>query len=575
MGNRSDALFSSILSDVGPWVNRVENIGLEPLDPELYRAECSAALLRSIVKKFQDEIDQEAANANARNLFERMNLRCSAWHFHNPTWIDEYIVGEVKSELYNFFYPNGEPLFSEAEIWRKSDVGPGVAVGATGESFLEKAGLSKLTATSEWLYDSYVSSFERSSLWVDAEISRILHHGRLDVIRGSVLSFAPKTTEVSRVIQPQPSLNMMFQKGMSSLIEQRLKAVYGIDLRIQPRINSELARRGSVDGIYGTIDLKSASDTIAYELVEELLPRQVLAWFNISRIPCYRVKGGEDQELHMLGTMGNGWTFSFQTLLFAAIVTAVYRIFDVKLERPVVHGRKPVTWLEDEDLTVIKHGNFAVFGDDIIVRRDMYDHVTRVLGVLGFIVNDDKSFNTGHFRESCGTDWFNGVNIRGVYCKTLASDQDVLSLTNRLIDWSCRHFIPLPSTLKFLSGILKRSPPLVPHFDDDSAGLKVPLQAFGPEPEAPDLFSYKRYVPRVKRLDLMDESLQKNSSMILIAAIKGSLRGGSLTKRLWKVSYRYRRGIVPCWEHVRLAPHLFNAVGNLIWYESVGLVRQR
>jgi len=61
----------------------------------------------------------------------------------------------------------------------------------------------------------------------------------------------------------------------------------------------------------------------------------------------------------------------------------------------------------------------AVFGDDIIVPVDTAPRVALYLEAYGLKVNRRKSFWTGRFRESCGTDAFQGEEVTPTYLKTL------------------------------------------------------------------------------------------------------------------------------------------------------------
>jgi hypothetical protein len=162
--------------------------------------------------------------------------------------------------------------------------------------------------------------------------------------------------------------------------------------------------------------------------------------------------------------MGNGFTFPLQTVLFASVVTAVYRVYGIK---PVHSRYHPVRRPE-----ALGTSNFGVFGDDIIVVREAYDLVCRMLSLLGFQVNSDKSFNTGLFRESCGHDYYRGYNVRGVYLQTLSDECDCFSAINRLNRWSAAHLVPLAGLVGFLSKKVRKF--YVPYDEADDAGLKVP-----------------------------------------------------------------------------------------------------
>jgi len=53
-----------------------------------------------------------------------------------------------------------------------------------------------------------------------------------------------------------------------------------------------------------------------------------------------------------------------------------------------------------------------VYGDDIIVRKSVYEPLIELLAYLGFTTNSRKTFSSGPFRESCGADWYEGKDVR-------------------------------------------------------------------------------------------------------------------------------------------------------------------
>jgi hypothetical protein len=58
-----------------------------------------------------------------------------------------------------------------------------------------------------------------------------------------------------------------------------------------------------------------------------------------------------------------------------------------------------------------------VYGDDIIVPTEMATSTMVTLETFGLRVNHSKSYCTGFFRESCGGDYYKGVDITPVYCR--------------------------------------------------------------------------------------------------------------------------------------------------------------
>jgi len=216
-----------------------------------------------------------------------------------------------------------------------------------------------------------------------------------------LLRFVPKSAKTDRAIVVEPMLNSMFQIGIGDYISRRLRTV-GIDTRDQER-NQILAWQGSVSGALATLDLSSASDTIARELVAHLLP--VDWFFFLDRFRTGTIIEGENQwKLQKFSSMGNGFTFPLETLIFWALAASVCS-------------------KEEEE-------NVSVFGDDIIIPSHRFAALTKLLVSCGFIPNLDKSFCSGPFRESCGKDYFSGILIRPVFLKDRLSGESAFTLHN-------------------------------------------------------------------------------------------------------------------------------------------------
>lgn len=243
------------------------------------------------------------------------------------------------------------------------------------------------------------------------------------------VAFVPKTAKTFRSISVEPILNSFFQKGFGSYIRNRL-CRFGVDLRDQSR-NQVLACRGSIDGSLATIDLSSASDTIATELVWTLLPfdwvevldrlrtRTVLVPPSVSDIlwtdqyECMHDALSKDPNnkwdslrLEKFSSMGNGFTFELESLLFYALSYGVLKSMH----------------LPTKDL--------SVYGDDIIVPSAAFKQLSYVLEASGFSINTKKSFAIGPFRESCGSDYLSGFNLRPLFIKSLISDRTLFSAHN-------------------------------------------------------------------------------------------------------------------------------------------------
>lgn len=437
-----------------------------------------ASLFKSCTKKYLTGTQgtTKKGDAAALELFLRVNEKCRVFYAQSNerSEIEEIALGEAKKLLYNFFYPvkrvesNFGPtrppefLLNFSEIWKTAGCGPGAAIGAQNGDFLSKFATSVLTATDQSLFMFYEQAIRSHPTWNACEIIRNTRKGRR-IVAGNRLSFVPKTAKISRCICTEPILNMFFQKGIQGSLERQLKQVIGIDLSTQPDENSRLAQIGSLTGRFGTIDLQSASDSMSISIVRDFFPSRVFDLLMRFRSPTTTLPGGEEVELHMVSSMGNAFTFPLQTLFFSALVLGAYRAMGIK----PIHFRGHIG---SEGKS-----NFAVFGDDIIVLQQAFGLVTRLLELTGFTVNQDKSFNEGLFRESCGHDYYDGRNVRGVFIQHLNDANDLYSAINRFNRWSARWSVPLPLTISFLARKCRFLP--VPYDEDDSAGIKVPFSA--------------------------------------------------------------------------------------------------
>lgn len=280
-----------------------------------------------------------------------------------------------------------------------------------------------VTAGAEFIFCSVLDA----SFW-GKERSRLglPHH---EVVRGSRITSVPKDATIDRGIEIQPAGNIYLQLGVGRYMKRRL-TVWGLPLNghFEPHCLSEwrsdkqhadcqlrhrkMAREASLSGGWATIDLSSASDTVAYELVKWVLPED---WFMVlDQLRCSHTlcPDGAYRGLERFSSMGNGFTFELQTLIFSALV-----------------------WAVSECVPGDGRDCFSVFGDDIIVPTRHANRVVEMLEYLGFRTNVRKTFVTGLFKESCGGDYFCGLDVRAIYVKNTDSPLTWISLHNSLKRW--------------------------------------------------------------------------------------------------------------------------------------------
>lgn len=191
-----------------------------------------------------------------------------------------------------------------------------------------------------------------STFWGYSINFRKIHHNRVELV--------PKNWKTHRTIACEPEGNIALQLAFDSFCKRKLRSRLNIDLSDQSR-NQRLAQESSVHGKLCTVDLKAASDRLSLNIVHLLFPREWVDFFLDTRSPCWKADNGDLIPYHKLSSMGNGYTFTIETLVFAAICKSL--------------GSK----------------EFSVYGDDIIIETELYADLVDLLSYLGFEVNQEKS----------------------------------------------------------------------------------------------------------------------------------------------------------------------------------------
>lgn len=351
--------------------------------------------------------------------------------------------------------------------WR---FGPGASNGVAGTHTADKI-YQGMTCTA--LCEPFVRKLRRSHPYLH-QFDLVSGNEGAPIVKGSRLTTVPKNEDTVRTIAIEPSGNMCLQLAAGSYLEGALRKI-GLDIRSQQPKNKALACRGSLDGSLATVDLKSASDMISIDLVRKLMPKDWFDLLSCLRSPEIELPSGEHVELNMISTMGNGFTFPLMTLLIVAL------IYGYRAGKPGT----PNLYIDWRDT--------AVFGDDIIVPVHEYHDICDVLTSAGLVVNHDKSYCEGPFRESCGGDYHVGADVTPFYVKSLASDSDVYIAMNQLVKWCARHKLFLHATSRLLLGFVSGKIHLVPLWCNPNQGL---LTIYGPR-----RYTYLSVVPSRKRLN--------------------------------------------------------------------------
>jgi hypothetical protein len=99
--------------------------------------------------------------------------------------------------------------------------------------------------------------------------------------------------------------------------------------------------------------------------------------------------------MQMMSTAGHSLTFIFETIVYYAIAASACQI----LERFGCRYAYQV----------------SVYGDDVVLTSQAAPTAIEFYSMLGLKINTDKSFIDGPYRESCGEEYYNGINTTSTY----------------------------------------------------------------------------------------------------------------------------------------------------------------
>lgn len=210
----------------------------------------------------------------------------------------------------------------------------------------------------------------------------------------------PKTMKTPRIIAVEPTCMQYMQQAVLGclvpVLERTKNSFVGFTSQVP---NQDMARRGSQDQSLATLDLSEASDRVSWQLVQEMLKWHppLLKAVDATRSRTAVLKDGRVINLSKFASMGSALCFPMEALVFSTIVfLGIERAAGVPLSRDSI-----------EEL----RGQVRVYGDDIIVPNAYAATVASTLEDFGLKVNSAKSFWTGKFRESCGTDYYDGTDV--------------------------------------------------------------------------------------------------------------------------------------------------------------------
>jgi hypothetical protein len=413
------------------------------LDGDRYARDAAASAILRKLKDLPSSVDKRAAALQKWWDGER---KCYQTNERLQRYLDENRLFDDRDAAISAFLAKTRKIVSDwigygPDFREEGRFGPGATFSNRGGKTTIPDKMStdpSLTRDAIWYLPWWLGT-----QWGAAHAQRL---GEFSFVPGNRFTTVPKTAKTDRSIAVEPSINVFYQLALGRELRRRLarrprykkvdgrivrkdgKPILlpyaGWDLDRAQDVHRQVAEASSVSREFATLDLSNASDTVAKTLVKVLLPQ---LWYEAlddlrSKKTLMQPEEGLVPDpgakpywvvLEKFSSMGNGFTFELETILFGAISCAVAR---------------ECGGLGELGIDVF------VFGDDIIVKTDVARPLKSCLEFLGFELNAEKSyFDDVPFRESCGGDYFAGKPVRPYYLKELPNGpQDYIALANGL-----------------------------------------------------------------------------------------------------------------------------------------------
>jgi hypothetical protein len=344
-----------------------------------------------------------------------------------------------------------------ARFGKKSSIGCPLSLAYIDEKLSNVRAFTGSSQCSRWFFEAYLSQDELLSHIVAAlpleGNDENLQHESLNLVN------VPKSWKTYRTITPLTLLSLFYSYGVGQQVTDRL-AEHGLDIRRLQARHQNLVKKFSLSKTHATADLSAASDSLVSENLNRILPRK---WYcalkkAMTHQVCVKQPDGIVKSFYTESVlpMGNGFTFPVETLVFYCIIKAIGELAKVE-------------------------GVFSVFGDDLIYPSKLHKYVRAVFPQLKLVLNLDKTFVKAPFRESCGADFYRGVDVRPYFLqgeRQLLTRSQYSAFLYKAYNGLTRrwHEDEIRSTLYYLlteiaqvEQLILRVPPSYP----DTAGIKV------------------------------------------------------------------------------------------------------
>lgn len=415
--------------------------------------------LESLMKKYRFADDKFTDEELEQKTLEKFLIKQEFFCTPIPRSVTTHMVLQRARKIARDILGQYDPEYTvtASRFGKKSSIGCPLSLAYIDHKLTDVKAFSGSSDCSKWFFSEVVPNDPiLSSL-----VGNILKQGQPSLEHDSLnLVMVPKSWKTYRPITPLTLLGLFYSYGVGEQVTERLRK-NGLDIsRLQERHRGwvkkfSMPKDASNNAWPATADLSSASDSLTSELLNAILPRE---WYNAMKktFSHQLVFDGVQFYTASVLPMGNGLTFPTETLVFYALLKAIAELTKVR-------------------------GLISVYGDDLIYPSELHAYVAAIFPKLHLVLNLDKTFVRAPFRESCGSDYYMGCDVRpsflpdgGVSMQRTKYASWLYKVYNTLI----RRWDPLEirSTLLFLlkeiascSQKIFRVPPSYP----DTAGVKV------------------------------------------------------------------------------------------------------
>lgn len=219
----------------------------------------------------------------------------------------------------------------------------------------------------------------------------------------------PKDFKGPRLISAESAATQYLQQGQMRKLMQYCDhhRIIGRSIKFRDQTWNQRAAQEAVARNHVTLDLSNASDTVSVPLV----------WYLFSEVPRLRRRLMATRSSHMLvdnqrvrlsafAPMGSAVCFPVESLVFWAISMASLKL--VRSHEVKRNGETRIVCPFRDDALA---SEIRVFGDDIVIPEEAFPTLRTTLLEVGCEPNMSKTCWLTPFRESCGSEWFNGTDV--------------------------------------------------------------------------------------------------------------------------------------------------------------------